>query len=142
MCPDYALVQGHAEVDDSLEWEYDRNTRLVAPVGSPEGTFSSIVNVVGENGLEQGASLEVTRRMTQLASQTDLAWMNGDLSYARCLSRPCPGCCCNHTQDAVGVGLLLCQPDQSVPIWKVTSAMPGVDSVLSALRCTQRCGHS
>ena len=67
-----------------MEWEYDRNGRLVSPVGSPEGTFSSIVNVVGENGLEQGASLEVTRRMTALAGQADLAWMNGDLSYARC----------------------------------------------------------
>ena len=76
-------MQGHSEIDESLEWEYDRNTRLVAPVGSPEGTFSSIVNVVGENGLEQGASLDVTRRMTQLADKADLAWMLGDLSYAR-----------------------------------------------------------
>ena len=89
----FVTLQGHAEADDSLEWEYDRNTRLVAPVGSPEGTFSSIVNVVGENGLEQGASLEVTRRMTELAGQTDLAWMNGDLSYARCLSRLRLYCC-------------------------------------------------
>ena len=76
-------IQGHAEVDGSNEWEYDRNTRLVTPVGTPPQIFSSIVNVLGDNGLEQGDSLNTTRRMTEMAPAHDLVFMNGDISYAR-----------------------------------------------------------
>lgn len=70
-------------MDGSNEWEYDRNTRLVTPVGSMPQIYSSIVNVLGDNGLEQGDSLDVTDRMIELASNNHVVFQNGDLSYAR-----------------------------------------------------------
>lgn len=76
-------MQGHAEVDGSYEWEFDRNTRLVTPVGSPANIYSSIQNVLGDNGLEQGDSLDVTQRMTDSLADNHVVFMNGDLSYAR-----------------------------------------------------------
>ncbi|KAK9800257.1 hypothetical protein WJX73_008466 [Symbiochloris irregularis] len=74
---------GHAEADGSNEWEYDMNMRLVQPVGSPQQVLSSMANVLRTNGLEQGDSLDVTRRMQAQAPTHHLALMNGDLSYAR-----------------------------------------------------------
>ena len=88
------LYQGHAESDGSNEWEYDRNTRLVTPVGSPANIYSTIVNVLGDNGLEQGDSLDVTRGMLARASSYNLFFINGDLSYARCASGMCFELCC------------------------------------------------
>lgn len=76
-------MQGHAEADGSNEWEYDLNARLVQPVGSPQQVLSSIANVLRTNGLEQGDSLDVTRRMQAEAADYDLVVMAGDLSYAR-----------------------------------------------------------
>lgn len=81
-------LQGHAEIDGSNEWEYDLNARLVQPVGSLPHILSSITNVLRGNGLEQGDSLDVTRRMLASAPSYHLVLMNGDLSYARCVLPP------------------------------------------------------
>ena len=53
-------------------------------VGSDEELLSSIDNVINGNGLEQGASLDVTSRMVDDAANVTLSFFNGDLSYARC----------------------------------------------------------
>ena len=55
----------------------------VNAVGSPEELLSSIDNVLHGNGLEQGASLQVTAGMVRHSETATLAFFDGDLSYAR-----------------------------------------------------------
>ena len=52
-------------------------------VGSDEELLSSIDNVLHGNGLEQGASLDVTVGMIANSANATLAFFDGDLSYAR-----------------------------------------------------------
>lgn len=52
-------------------------------MGSDEELLSSIDNVLHGNGLEQGASLDVTTGMIRDSANATLAFFDGDLSYAR-----------------------------------------------------------
>eukprot|EP00891_Asterochloris_glomerata_P006762 jgi/Astpho2/6762/fgenesh1_pg.00103_%23_1_t len=77
---------GHAEVDGSNEWEDDRPQRLYYAPGSIGGIESSIVNMYGQNGLEQGVSVDINAQLIKELTHNpppSLLWMNGDICYAR-----------------------------------------------------------
>ena len=77
----YMGVQGHALRDGAYEFEYDTNTRLVTPPGSPEDIYSAIINQFHGNGLQQGASLGIAAGMLADSPGRTLAFYNGDISY-------------------------------------------------------------
>ena len=52
--------------------------------GSIAEILSSITNQYNGNGLQQGASLVITRMLeAELSNNPVLLWMNGDVNYAR-----------------------------------------------------------
>ena len=61
--------------------QYDTNTRLVTPPGSPDDIYSAIINQFHGNGLQQGASLGIADGMLANSQGRTLAFFNGDLSY-------------------------------------------------------------
>ena len=59
-------------------------SRQLVLAGSIAEILSSITNQYNGNGLQQGASLVITRMLeAELSNNPVLLWMNGDVNYAR-----------------------------------------------------------
>ena len=82
--------------------------RLYYAPGSIGGIQSSIVNMYGQNGLEQGVSVDINAQLINELSHNpppSLLWMNGDICYAvsllcERLKRHCTSDCCQYDSGA------------------------------------------
>ena len=77
--------------------------RLYYAPGSIGGIQSSIVNMYGQNGLEQGVSVDINAQLIKELSHNpppSLLWMNGDICYAVSLR-------CEQLQPSLHTKLLL-----------------------------------